>query len=212
MDDWYVPSDNKRWYKLSLNPFDIDFLKIVYVGTGFFKDVPRSRHLLTFTVKHFNLSKASNVSRLLYKTYFRGGYITNSINEYNKEFGTEYKASKIYSLKNRITKKVKTWLTRVYKEYNFFDNSLEYIKEYYQKWVMLVETIQKEFNSDAKINTVYEFIKEFNIRSTLEFLQIYDALVLPGKLDIEGLEQSISKKFYDKLLYSYTKFIKEGEI
>ena len=124
MDDWYVPSDNKRWYKLSLNPFDIDFLKIVYVGTGFFKDVPRSRHLLTFTVKHFNLSKASNVSRLLYKTYFRGGYITNSINEYNKEFGTEYKASKIYSLKNRITKKVKTWLTRVYKEYNFFDNSL----------------------------------------------------------------------------------------
>ena len=20
MDDWYVPSDNKRWYKLSLNP------------------------------------------------------------------------------------------------------------------------------------------------------------------------------------------------
>lgn len=212
MDDWYVPSDNKRWYKLSLNPFDIDFLKIVYVGTGFFKDVPRSRHLLTFTVKHFNLSKASNVSRLLYKTYFRGGYITNSINEYNKEFGTEYKASKIYSLKNRITKKVKTWLTRVYKEYNFFDNSLEYIREYYQKWVILVETIQKEFNSDSKINNIYDFIREYNIKNTLDFLQLWHDLVLSGKLDIDGISNDVSKRFYNKFMHSLYIFERKGEI
>ena len=92
------------------------------------------------------------------------------------------------------------------------DKIVEYIREYYQKWVILVETIQKEFNSDSKINNIYDFIREYNIKNTLDFLQLWHDLILSGKLDINGISNDASKRFYNKFMHSLYIFERKGEI
>lgn len=203
MDEWMCPAEYKSWYKFSINPFDIDFLKFVYVGRGLFKEDATSRLGIDCVIKYFNINKKHyKISNLLNEVFFEGGYITNAVTRYNTGHGTKHAAGTIYHYRSKITNAIKTWLSRLYKEYNFFDNSIEYIKEYFESWVMIVDQIQATIDNNKTINSIYDFINKYNIRDTNTFLKLWKSMVLTGKVDIYKFEKDISESFYRTLLYS----------
>ena len=204
LDEWMCPAEYKTWYKFSINPFDIDFLKFVYIGRGIFKeDGTGSRLGIDCVIKYFNINKKhQKISNLLNETFFNGGYVTNAISKYNSKYNTNYSPSKIYALRSKITNAIKTWLSRLYKQYNFFDNSIEYIKEYFENWVMIVDQIQSMVDNNKSIDNIYDFIDKYNIRDTKTFLKLWKSMVLTGKVDIYKFEKDISESFYRTLLYS----------
>lgn len=153
--DWYAPTIAKLWYKFSINPFDIDFLKFVKIDYGFIKP-KENKHMIYKGIRYlygeYNLE-------LLYKSFFRGGMITNIAKKLNVPSG------RISRAKRKYTVEIKKWLERIFKEYNFLDDSIEYIKEYYNNWIVLVDDIQKRTNKEV----LWRFIEEHKIHSFSEF-------------------------------------------
>ena len=205
--DYYAPAEAKLWYKFSIDPFDTDFLKFKKMDYGIITKDDFSNNGLEITFKYLHTCKTSEAhknSNLLNEIFFRGGKPSITIKKLqdmkwsrkklNKEdiYG-KIELSRVYRLKSRLTTKVKTWLKRIYQEYNFLDNSIKYIKEYYNKWLILVETIQDQ--KESMISPLWRFIESYDIHSFDEFIEKYKKVV-NKEIHIRGIG-------YDDILYFY---------
>ena len=171
--DYYAPEDAKLWYKFSIDPFDIDFLKFRRVEYGIFTNDKFTNKGLSTMFKYLHTCKAENAlknANLLNEVFFRGGRLSitakklseSRIKNKEEKYGN-ITMDRIYRMKSRLTSKFKSLLERLYLEYNFMDNSIEYIQKYYSNWVILVQTIQNQ--KEYMIEPIWKFIKTYNIHS-----------------------------------------------
>lgn len=189
--DWYAPSSAKLWYKFSTNPFDIDFLKFKKVDYGFINKT-NNKHMIFKAIRYlygeYNLE-------LLYNSFFKGGMISNIAKKLNVPYGRIVRAKKQY------TKEIKKWLERIFREYNFLDDSIEYINEYYNNWIVLVDDIQKRTNREI----LWRFVEEHKIHNFNEFT---DSLTVGIKEYIrthgKGINRSPNDNKIFKSMYKYS--------
>lgn len=211
--DYYAPVDAKLWYKFSVDPFDIDFLKFKRVDYGIFRKDKFTNNGLSTMLKYLHTCKAEYASKnanLLNETFFRGGKPSITIKKLieskrlkNKEekYG-KLDLNRLYRIKSRLTSKVKTWLERLYQEYNFFDNSIEYIQEYYNNWTILVQTIQNQ--KESIIEPIWRFIKSHKIHSFGDFILEWKKVV-NREIHVRNVGYSDVIDFYETILKIYYK-------
>lgn len=172
--DWYAPEEAKLWYKFSINPFDIDFLKFRKMESGF---ISKNDGLVLFDKFISYLTKSKSIDKkVLHDSFFTGGKIINFAR------ANDYKSSKISKLKARYTKLIKDWIKRLYKEYNFMDDSIEYIKDYYCNWVTLIDYIYTRPDT----NNLWTFIEEHKIKNVVDYwveLTYYLSKYMKNELD-----------------------------
>jgi hypothetical protein len=190
-DNWDVPEKAKIWYKFSINPFDLYFLKIVKIGEGFL-DMYKSGYAdLDIIFKYLNISSdiySTRNSILIYHVFFEHDTVKNITNKLHDEIIDDslgvINTAKVYNLKSKIKNRTKEWFSRIFREYNNNDNSLEYIQEYYNNWVLLVELIQTmKFDEQ---NILWKFINEYDIHSFTEFCEYWNK-VKDGEIKVRGL-------------------------
>ena len=215
--DYYAPEEAKLWYKFSINPFDLDFLKfkkIDYYGL-FEKNDPYItldglEKMLDYT--HSCDSKfTSKNAHFLNEIFFNGGKITTTINELNKYkemcdkvgdkrieiYGDNLTSKRAYRLKHKFTIKIKEMLSRIYKQYDFMDDSLEYINKYYYNWVILVDKLQKQKFIETEI--LYDFIDKYEIVSLLDFYYTWEK-VIDGKIKLKKTNYKDISLLYNEIL------------
>lgn len=186
MDDYKCSEAQKKWYKLSLNPYDLDFLKFRFVGKGYitrssigsYGKSSRIYRMLNYLGVFKNNEFCRYNSNILRNIYFgtsnkrslkdRAKGISNHSNR-DWLYGGEVNYSKIYRIKQVFTNKIKIWLKRLYKFYNQFDNSLEYIHEYYNRWVLLVNFTYKELSCNTR-DYIWKFIEHYKVSSLDDFM------------------------------------------
>lgn len=189
--DYYAPIEAKLWYKFSVVPFDIDFLKFRRVGYSIFSKGSFANKGLSIMLRYLHTCKAENAlknTNLLNEVFFRGGKpsvtirkLSNSKTKNKEEKYGKLDLNRLYRIKGKLTSTVKLWLQRLYREYNFMDNSIEYIQKYYNNWVILVNTIQEQ--KEAVINPIWNFIKSRRIHSLRDFYDYWD-LVATGDIKV----------------------------
>jgi hypothetical protein len=190
-DNWDVPVEAKTWYKFSIDPFDLDFLKIVKMEMGFL-NMNRSGYAdLDIMFRYLNISSdiySTRNSILMYHVFFEHDTIKNIVNKLHNEIVDDslgvINTTKVYNLKSKIKKRTKEWFSRIFREYNNNDNSLEYIQDYYNNWVLLVELIQT-MKIDEQ-NILWKFINSYNIHSFKEFCNEWSK-VKSGEIRVKGL-------------------------
>jgi hypothetical protein len=193
LDPWGVPVEDKEWFKFSIDPFDIDFLKFHRIQEGCFnqentdyKDVAKMLEYLGVCGK----SVSSRNAFILFHTFYVNDTMKNVLNYINK---LDYKNKDVsYQMFHRIKLKyknsIKLWLERLFREYNEFDNSLEYIQDYYNNWVRLVSFIQ-QFTGTAKRHILWRFMDRYKIKSFDQFISLWKSEVLDNKIHLKGLSK-----------------------
>lgn len=180
LDPWETPIRSKEWYKFSINPFDEDFLKFRRMEEGFVKYTVGSYRKIYSAAKYVNLS--SNIRKLtinialLTVAFFAGGNdLKDSVDNFNRvnTNDKDIPYETFYAIKNKFKKRIIEWLENVFREYNNLDNSIEYIKEYYFNWVILVDTIQK-INNRAKYHILWRLIVRHGIHSINDFKTVWN--------------------------------------
>ena len=180
--DYYAPAEAKLWYKFSINPFDIDFLKFIKMDFGAVTKGEFSKGGLQRTLSYFHTCRQDLIeinTNFINEVFFAGGVATTKIKNLQKKNDTDtfgrLNVERFYRLKSNLTNKFKSWLKRIYQEYNFLDNSLEYIEDYYNKWIILVNIIQDQ--KVAIIDPIWRFIKSYEIHSLHEFYLMWQRVV-----------------------------------
>ena len=208
--DYYAPKKAKLWYKFSINPFDIDFLKFKRVDYGIFNRDEFIINGLQIMFDYLHTCREDLTlknANILSDVFFRGGKMTNSLNKIKElkwrkksiskeDYYGRINRDRVYRVKSRLTNKTKDWLKRIYQEYNFMDNSIEYIKDYYVNWVVLVETIQNQ--KENMIEPIWKFIKRYNIHSFKEFYYNWKKVV-DKEIHVRNVGYSDVVRFYDIL-------------
>jgi hypothetical protein len=186
--DWYAPMEAKLWYKFSVNPFDIDFLKFKRIDYGFI-DKNKCRHMCYKAIRY--IYNEYNM-KLLYNSFFKGGTITNIAKKLKVPSG------RISRAKRKYTIEIKKWLERIFREYNFMDDSLEYINEYYNNWVILVNDLQPRKNRES----LWKLIDENNIHSYSEFVNyIMEGILEYTQTNGKGINRSPNDHKIFKSIY-----------
>jgi hypothetical protein len=186
--DWYAPSEAKLWYKFSINPFDIDFLKFKRIDYGFINK-RKCKHMIYKGIRYFY--NDYNIE-LLYNSFFRGGMITNIAKKLKVPSG------RISRAKRRYTIEIKKWLERIFREYNFLDDSLEYINDYYYNWVILVNDLQTRTNREL----LWKLIDENKIHNYSNFVDyIIEGVIEYSQTNGKGINRSPNDHKILKTLY-----------
>lgn len=208
--DYYAPKEAKLWYKFSIDPFDIDFLKFKRVDYGIITDDDFTNKGLEMVFRYLHTCRRDLVSKnvnFVKYIFFRGGKASNSIKKLQdkkwrkksctkEDYYGRIDLGRFDRIKHRITQKVKTWLEHVYQEYNYMDNSIEYIQEYYKNWVILVDIIQRQ--KDTMISPIWRFIRSRDIHSFKDFYYTWKKVV-NGDIHVRGIGERDIQKFHDTL-------------
>lgn len=176
LDPWNTPEEAKYWYRFSTNPFDIDFLKFHIIDQGIITYGVRSFSKIYTLFKYLNvIDNKNNVkyANITNECFFSGLNFKKTIEKYNNSGVHKYHISYngFINTRNKLQDGIRIWLERLFKEYNNFDNSIEYIQEYYSKWVVLVKFIQTM--DTVKQNILWMFIEKENIHSLKDFVIIW---------------------------------------
>jgi len=211
IEPWKTPEKDKHWYRFSINPFDIDFLKFRIMDQGIIKYGPMSFSKIYTLFKYLNISNNdkynAKYSNIVNRCFFSGLDFKKCIEEYNKSYYHSYNISyrRFIGIRSNLKEKIKIWLERLFKEYNNFDNSIEYIQEYYKKWVLLVKLIQT--TDDSIQNILWKFIDDNDVHSLLDFIrkwknQSKDHLIdiKFNNLDINDIDILLSINIYNEQL------------
>ena len=185
LDSWDTPEEEKEWYKFTIDPFDIDFLKFRRMEEGFIKNGVRTFGKIYIVFKYLKVSntkRSAVYSAAINSVFFSKNSIKTTLDKFNQNKDRPVSYSAFYNVRNKFKNKIKIWLERIFKEYNNFDNSLEYIKEYYDKWIVLVNGIQT-FNTD-KQNVLWRFINRYNIHNKDQFVVAWN---LEDRINLKGL-------------------------
>ena len=180
--DYYAPTEAKLWYKFSLDPFDIDFLKFRKVDYGIMKNDTSIKFSTDVIFKYLHVCRECFMEKninFLTEIFFQGGKTSNAIKRIDKkvkapkgvtkeEYFGKLNVNRAYRLKSRFTNKIKQWLYRIFLEYNFLDNSIEYIHDYYDKWVILVSIIQDR--TENVTEELWKFIYKHEIHNFDQFI------------------------------------------
>ena len=208
--DYYAPKEAKIWYKFTIDPFDIEFLQFKRLDYGIITDDDFSKEGLSTSFRYFHTCRKDLVNKntnFVSEIFFRGGKPLNTIKKiqekpwrkklYSKEdyYGL-IDIKRFYRIKSKITSSVKTWLYHIYQEYNFLDKSLEYIRDYYNKWVILVDLIQEQ--KESIIKPIWRFINSNNIHSFKDFYYAWKKVVNKD-IYIRGVGREDIEKFHNLL-------------
>ena len=192
LDPWDVPLEDKEWFKFSIDPFDIDFLKFHRIQEGCFNQENTDYKDITKMLEYLGVCNKSVSDRngfILFHTFYVQDTMKNVLN-YINELDTRNK-NVSYQMFHRIKLKyknsIKLWLERLFREYNEFDNSLEYIQEYYNNWVRLVLFIQN-FDT-SKRHIIWRFMDRYKIKSFDQFIILWKSEVLDNKIYLRGLSK-----------------------
>lgn len=190
-DSWDVPVEEKNWYKFSINPYDADFLKFVSIGHNFFDkktdNVKEFECIIRYLKIFSEAETAHRNSSILYKLFYENGSAKDILEANNIMLTYQY----ITLIKRTIRYKLYNWLEKIFEEYNELDDTIDYMRDYYNNWITLVDKIQM-FPAN-KYNIIWRFIKKNDIHSVDDFSKIWFHVV-EDDVEIRGLSK------YDKQL------------
>lgn len=188
LDPWEETEAAKEWFRFSLDPFDLDFLKFHRLGEGFIESGVKTFGKLYNTFEYLNICSNKNLARyscMIEKVFFYRGSSNKALEEFNMNTDNKISYQTLIRVKSIFKSKCKMWLQRIFQEYNEFDNSIEYIKLYYKRWILLVELVQT-FNN-TKQNALWRFIKNNKIKSLNQFECYFKS---KDKFNIRGLSDN----------------------
>ena len=191
IDPWDTPEEQKRWWKFSTNPFDLDFMKFVSVGRCFLnskldyvKDVDAIfRYLMVFSDEVSSLKNAS----IIHKIFYTNGTISEVL---EKNRNIKMTKQYVYQIKVKWREAIINWLNKLFDQFDRETNTIEYFEKYYNDWIRLVDKIQ--MMPREKYNILWRFINLYDIKSYRDFALNWKA-VLKNNVSIKGLSK------YDKI-------------
>lgn len=191
IDPYDTIDKDKEWYKFSLDPYDIDFLKFKSVGAYFIdpdtliggKGKKNGIEMMMRYLGLFlNLEHIYHNSQILRDVYFSNDNMKSMSEKMIKKkncekiYGKSLSTEKIYKLKRTFTSQIRLWIHRVYKHYNFFDDSLKYIKVYYNDWIRLLNFIHKHSDDFNIFSGLWRFVENYNIKTVEDFIREINAV------------------------------------